>query len=491
MKIGIVTFTDGRARVAKATERDCHLFQDRLASYFRSRKHEVVTSRHIVWNWKTAREEATRVGRTYPDVVVFNYCVWSFPDLTAQVANLIPDVPIVLVGNILPSHPGWVAFFASAGALEEVGRPFGRVLGDIREKRTQAEMERWLHRFEPDQRIRGERAAAMVHGLRYGSFDGPSMGMYTGHVDPSQWMEQFGIHVYHRGQLQLWELAKKVSAERVEAGLAWLEKHCAEIHWDDGEGGKGKLTRGLEGTLARQVRMYLAMKDFCKLEGIDFCGLTGQLDMTESAEMCIADVPEALLNDTADWEQEKKKPIICGTECDSNGALTMQIMHHLSETPVLFADLRHYFEKEGLYDLVNSGQHAPWFAKRSADFRRNWGEVHLWPALDFYFRAGGASVQFYAAPAPKVTFARITRRRGHFVMHILSGSFEKLPRKKEETLARQTTYTWPHAFARFDCSLAAVRDHYASNHIHAIIGDHVGALAAACEPLGIEPVVLT
>jgi len=486
MKIGIVTFTDGRARVAKATEKDCRLFQERLVAYFRRRKHKVVAARRIVWNYQTARQEARRLALEYPDIVVFNFCVWSFPDLTAQVANLIPDVPLLQVGNILPSHPGWVAFFASAGTLDEVGRPFGRVLGDIRKPDVQREVERFLHQHDPDERVRGERAAIMLHGLRYGQFDGPSMGMYTGHVDPSQWMEQFGVHVYHRGQLHLWQMAQRIAEERVEAGLAWLERYCARIHWD----GK-KLTAGLDGTLARQVRLYLAMKDFCKQEGIDFCGLTGQLDLTEWPETCIADVPEALLNDTADWENNKKKPLICATECDSNGALTMQLMHHLTGTPALFADLRHYHEREDLYDLVNSGQHAPWFARRSSDFRRNWKECHLYPAADFYFRAGGASVQFYAAPAPQVTFGRLVRRRGHFLMHIFTGEFVRLPRAREEKLARQTTYEWPHAFARFNLPLRVLRENYSSNHIHAIIGDHVAALVAACEMLGVEPIVLS
>jgi len=233
------------------------------------------------------------------------------------------------------------------------------------------------------------------------------------------------------------------------------------------------------------------MKDFCKQEGIDFCGLTGQLDLTEWPDLSIADLQEALLNDTADWEESKKHPLICATECDSNGALTMQLMHHLTGTPALFADLRHYHAREDLYDLVNSGQHAPWFAKRSADFRRNWNEVHIRPASEFYFRGGGGSVQFYAAPAPRVTFGRIVRRNGRFVMHIFTGSFVKVPRAKEERLAKQTTYEWPHAFARFDMPLARLRDNYSSNHIHAVIGDHVAALVAACEFLGIEPIVLS
>ena len=74
------------------------------------------------------------------------------------------------------------------------------------------------------------------------------------------------------------------------------------------------------------------------------------------------DLPEALLNDIADWEENPKRVIITATECDSYGALTMQLMHHLSGTPVLFADLRHYHADLDVYDLVNSGQHSPWLA---------------------------------------------------------------------------------------------------------------------------------
>jgi L-fucose isomerase len=76
-------------------------------------------------------------------------------------------------------------------------------------------------------------------------------------------------------------------------------------------------------------------------------------------------------------------------------------------------------------------------------------------------------------------------------MHIFTGSFVKISRAREERLARQTTYEWPHAFARFDMPLETLRENYSSNHIHAVVGDQVAALAAACEFLGIEPVVLS
>ncbi len=486
MKIGIITFGDGRQRVTEAATKDCLRFQKNLADFLKEKGHEVVPATVVVWNHETVNSQCAKLIKAGVQAVVFNFAIWSYPDLTAQAAiRFAPSVPIMLYGVLNPSYPGWVAYFASAGSMAEIGRPFSRALGDLADPRVGAAFDQWLHDANPQGRQKGIAAADALHGMRYGRFDGPSMGMYTGHVDESQWMRQFGVHVVHRGQLWLWELAKKIDAKRVNAGLEWLGDVCKEIKFDG-----RKLTPGPNGTLARQVRLYLAMKDFCRDEGIDFCGLTGQLDMTEIPEMCIADIPEALLNDTADWEQPKKKPLICATECDSNGALTMQLMHLISGTPVLFADMRHYFVEHDVYDLVNSGQHAPWFSRRSKDYKKNWGEVTLYPAVDFYFNAGGASVQFYAQPAELITLGRITRKKGDFQMHLVRASVPDIGHDVMETLAKQTTYTWPHMFVRFNCPPEMIGQHYVSNHIHGIFGDHVAALSAACERLGMEVTVL-
>ncbi len=486
MKVGVCTFTDGRKRVADLLREDCFHFQRRIANWLRDEGHDVVEAEEIIWNYATARGEGMRLKDAGCDAVIFNFCVWSFPDFTVQTAQQLDGVPILLLGNINPAYPGWVAFFASAGALDEIGRLYGRALGDITDRRVQEAIRSFLERCEPNRRKRGVDAAKRLCGLRYGEFDGPSMGMYTGHIDQSQWMRELGIHVHHCSQLTLAYRMKKVADERVEAGLKWLEENCKAIHYD------GKtLTPGMNGTLARQVRLYLAIKDYCYEEGIDFCGLTGQLDFTEWEEGCTMDLPEALLNDFTDWEEEHKRIIICATECDSNGALTMQLLHFLTGTPVLFADLRHYHEDLDIYDLCNSGEHAPWFAKRSDDWRENWKEVELYPAPAMYFPCGGASVKFFAEPAERVTFARITRRAGKMRMHILTGKFVRFSPEQDEDLARQTTFEWPHAFARFDCPMEVVAREFSCNHIHAAVGDWVGELVSACEYLGIEPIVLS
>lgn len=485
VKIGVLTFSDGRKRAADLVEGQCRTFQASLSGYLNRFKHKVVEGKEIIWNAQTAKAEAERMNAADVDVVIFNFCVWSFPDLAAQTARDI-ESPICFLGNINPSHPGWVAFFAAAGSLDEIGIPFGRILGDPRDKEVGDQLAKWLQRHDPDRRAIGYDTASSLKGLRYGEFDGPSMGMYTGHIDPSQWMEQFGIHVYHRSQLTLAWLAERVATERIEAGLEWVESQAAEIRWHP-----ERLTKGSGGHLGRQIALYLATKDFMKVEAVDFLGLTGQLDFTEWDRGITMDVPEALFNDTADWEEPKKRPTICATECDSNGALTMQVLHELSGTPALFADLRHYFAEEDVYDLVNSGQHAPWFATLSDNTKSNWSKVRLHPSNPMYMPCGGASVEFFAAPCPEVTFARMTRRSGRYQMHFFTGQFVRFEDKTDQALADQTSPEWPHVFARFDCSQADLAKSYASNHIHAVPGNWMAELEAFCEATGVEPVILS
>ena len=97
----------------------------------------------------------------------------------------------------------------------------------------------------------------------------------------------------------------------------------------------------------------------------DLCGIKGQRELTE--HVATADVAEAFLNDPYGPDGTPKPPIVCATEADSDAALTMQMFKHLSGTPVLFADVRHYHQDLGVWDLCNSGEHATYFAGRSTD----------------------------------------------------------------------------------------------------------------------------
>ena len=92
------------------------------------------------------------------------------------------------------------------------------------------------------------------------------------------------------------------------------------------------------------MRSYYALKEIIADGQIDFCGIKGQPELTN--HFATADIAEAFLNDPYDWDGPKA-PVICATEDDMDGALTMQLMHKVTGTPVLFADVRHYFAERG------------------------------------------------------------------------------------------------------------------------------------------------
>jgi L-fucose isomerase len=151
---------------------------------------------------------------------------------------------------------------------------------------------------------------------------------------------------------------------------------------------------------------------------------------------------------------------------------------------VLFADVRHHHADLDVWDLCNSGQHATWFAARSDDPLENLRHVHLYPE-GFYFPAGGASVHHLAAEGP-ATFARLTRLDGRYRLQALRGELVRFDAETNERLMRASTYEWPHAFARLDASVEELLGRYACNHIHAVPGDRVEELRAACRFLDVE-----
>jgi len=172
--------------------------------------------------------------------------------------------------------------------------------------------------------------------------------------------------------------AEKVPAPQAAAARGWLEKNAAAVHYDG-----DRLTPEL---LERQIRGYYAMRDLIDERSLDFTGIKGQPELTE--HFATMDIIEAFLNDPYDWDGPKKTQV-CATESDMDGALTMQILKLLTGSPALFADVRHYHADRDVWDLCNSGQHATWFAARSADPAGNLARVHLYPR-GLLFPVGGA-----------------------------------------------------------------------------------------------------
>jgi L-fucose/D-arabinose isomerase len=455
--------SDGREGVHRDIEKFARRVEAEISASLEESGHEVVRAREVVWTNRLAVSEAKRIADERPDLTIFNIPVWAFPHFSMLAARETSG-PLLLFSNINPEQPGMVGMLAAAGGLDQIGRTYGRAYGDVSEPAVVTRLE--AH-------VRAGAAVRALQGSTFGRIGGRPMGMYTAVSNADQWMEQFGVDVE---EIDQWELVRRsggVDGRRVRAAREWLEGHAGGVHYD-GE----RLTLEL---LERQIRTYYVMRELIEEWNLDFSGIKAQPELTNN--FCTMDITEAFLNDPYDWDGPKE-PHVCSTEADMDAALTMQLLKKISATPVLFADMRHYHADRGIWDLCNSGQHATWFAARSDDPAQNMRRVHLYPEV-FFFPAGGASVHHLAAEGD-FTFARLTRLDGHYRMQVMRGALERYDEETNEDLMNQSTYEWPHAFARMEAEAGEILDGYGSNHIHAIPGDHVETLKIVCKHLDID-----
>lgn len=462
-KIGILTFSDGREFLQKPLVEVNRRFLNALQERLQRDGYEVVAGREVIWTNELAAREAKFLRAQDVDLTVFNYSVWAFPQFTAMAAKFAPR-PLLLFSNINPQYPGLVALMAASGALDQTAVPHRKLFGELGDEKVYRQIKTFVDAAGAVSRLKGE---------TYGLYGGRSIGIYTAVSNTDQWMTQFGIDVEQVDQLEVIRRAETIAAGKVKAAREWCEKHVRKIHYD----GKQLTPEKLE----LQIRIYYAMKALNEEKKFDFCGIKSQTELTSN--YCTTDVPEAFLNDPYDFDGPKE-PFVCATEADMDAALTMEIFKHLARTPVLFADVRHYFTDLDIFDLVNSGQHATYFAARSFDFKENLAKVEFRPE-GFYFPAGGAAVFHVAAPG-EVTLARLMRNAGKYWMAIVPAEFVQFDEKKNEELINTVQNNWPHAFCKLRVPAVEFLSTYACNHIHGVYGNWVEELKLVCEILGIE-----
>lgn len=472
IRVGVLDFGDGRHFLQKPLEPVNRQFRERLITRLEAAGFDVVAGDEVIWQNEIAVRNSRRMA-AQAEVVVFNFSVWAWPQYARVAAQFCPQ-PIVMFSNVNPKYPGLVGMLANSGSLDQVGIPFTKSFGDIDDDAVFSRLR---------SQIVAVAAARRLRGLTYCLIGGRSLGIDTTTIDPAQWMKQFGIDVDHVDQMELVRRAELelASGKRVPPALEYLKKTVGRIHWTKPDAAF-RLTEDL---LRRQLAMYYAALDLIEEFKYDLLGIKGQRELTE--HFATADVAETFLNDPYGPDGVSKPSVVCATEADSDAALTMQMFKHLAGTPVLFADVRHYHADLGVWDLCNSGEHATYFAGRSVDPGVNLPKTEFRPQ-GFYFPAGGAAVYHIAAPGP-VTLARLTRHDGHYVMTIVNAEFVDFGTRNDE-IAAISQDNWPHAFARFRCSVETFIQNFHCNHIHGVYGEWTAELRVLCEVLGIECRVL-
>lgn len=438
---------------------------------------EIVVGSKIITSVRQAQEIGEELRRAGCRSVIMCYNVWNFPFLVWPFVNTLGAgtpgaMPLLSLSNNNGKFPGNVGLLATDGALRQAGLKTHRIVGEMDDPETQAQVLAW---------VRAAQAVTCMRSEVFGLYGGHSMGMETGYYHLTPTLKALGTTCRQIDQLWLVKVMEnEVSDKDVNKAFKWLGEMLGDRILYDGD----MLTPE---TLKTQLRLYFAMKLVNEDKGFDFCGLKGQRELTE--HVCLGDVPEMLMNDPYDWNGAKE-PMVCSTEADANAALTMQMMKYVSGgLPSLFMDVRLALPEKGLWDLCNSGNHATWYAAQSDDPKKNYKKVTFHPALKFYFKAGGASVEFDAAPG-LLTFARLGLWDEKPYLVMFTGDSADLPAKDRKAINKQTDPTWPHVHAKFHCTDEEFIATFPCNHLQGIAGDRIADLNYLCEMTGITPVIL-
>ncbi|MDP7976551.1 MAG: hypothetical protein RAK25_05365 [TACK group archaeon] len=271
---------------------------------------KVVTAPKIITSAKESKEVGEYFQREGVGILILQYYAWNYPYSVWPMLNIIgKEKPILNFSNNEGDYPGNVGLLATSGALRQSGLRADRIVGDLKDERVRQGILKWIKAAE---------AYASLKGQVYGSYGGHSMGMETGYFHMIPFQRYFGVTEYHIDQLLLREEMDKVSAEDVDKGFAWLSSLLAD---------RIKYSQGLSPEiLKKQIRLYLAIKSVNEKYDFDFCGIKGQREFTES--VVTTDVAEMLMNDPYDWNG-RKEPMVCATEADAAGALTMQVLKYI------------------------------------------------------------------------------------------------------------------------------------------------------------------
>lgn len=387
------------------------------------------------------------------EVLIIYVGTWTYSN-TAVSAAMEAGLPVVVWANATVGMFGIVGASIVKGALDEVGVHSTLVYGDADDPKTLDEVEMLCRAWAAATRLRGQ---------TYGVGGSRCMGMYTAAIDPNEWRTRFGVDVDGFEQVEVIERAKARPVSEAADFLDWMRTEFGRIEPRD------------EVMLA-QIQLYLTLKELIRERHYDFIAVKCLPELPSyHTTFCVA---HALLNDSSD-AYGQKEPFVCACEADSNGALTMQMLKHVSGSPVLFADFLHLDITDNMVRLCNCGS-------QPTDLAPSRKDVHwLTEGLrEFRWKLGGACPQ-YVAKQGRVTLARLGRVKGRYIMLIATGEALELPREK----LREINWQQPQAFVKLDCDIQRLIKSVRSNHIHMVYGDYSRHLRELCSVLDIEPVV--
>jgi L-fucose isomerase len=392
---------------------------------------------------------ADQVRARGASALIVHLPIWADPVYTVRLANLIA-LPVLLMGNSRPETSSLVGILGAGGALDQIGRSHLRVF-DHRSEDERSKVRAFARAATVLQRLRGQ---------TLGLFGGRSLGITTTVADPAQWQRIFGVDIESIDQAEIVQTAEAIPLPEVKRHLDWLTGQVANVRY-----GESFTPQKLE----RQVRSYLATCHLVASYNLDFVGVKCQPELSDGyVTQCVA---HTLSNGKLDADGEKAV-LVHACEADADGALTMQILHLLSQgQSAALLDIRWYDTAKERWTLANCGA-------IPAAFFGGLEKARIEPHV--FGQGGGGALPASVVPQP-VTLARLCRRNGEYWMAILRGNVETASAEDEALI----TPAFPRAFVRTSAG-ADFLEIFGSNHIHMVAGDYCDELVSFCRLAGIR-----
>jgi len=395
---------------------------------------------------------------------------WSDPALVAALARR-TGVPLALYTDGDASWDG-TGFVVAVSAVLREGTDLTPATTHCRLRGAKEEILAWARG------VTAYTALRRAHLLLWGS-------ERRLHCDPAREDEVtlkdrlFG-ECLHEDQLVLTQAAEALLArepKRIESMVTWLKKQGVNIRYDT-----AMLTPQ---TLARQVALYLAARDRLaqleQAEGVVGCSIKCQCEISEVWGVTACLLPTFLPFPRDAYGPKSDITTVC--KGDLRGLVTSLLLRQLSnEHPVLFGAVRGMTES---YVLIgNCGGASAYYGANSIDLAKAMPRLALRPQC---LGRGGAAVELSGRPGP-MTFARLARVRGRYVMQLGLGECQSVRKEVRERLRFGTD--WPLHVVKFPSDSKLLFDVLAGDHLSGVPGDVTAEVTHACREAGLAVVRL-
>ncbi|MCZ7545446.1 MAG: hypothetical protein M5R40_18860 [Anaerolineae bacterium] len=228
---------------------------------------EVVAHGRVVAEINEAFAAVDRFLGEDVDCMVIFVQTWNWADRILQAAQRFGR-PIMLWAMPIARQWSIGGLAVTHGSMDEVGIPHKVTYG------------------LPDQPgivesiVRFARAAYVKNALtraRFGSIGGHGMGIYTGPIDPAQWLREFGVSVGYVDQYEVVAAGEQIPQDEIRR------------YYEETLKAEYGAVPPLDEVTTRSIRLYLALEQVIAREKFDFTGVNDMFALSDNyCTMCLA-----------------------------------------------------------------------------------------------------------------------------------------------------------------------------------------------------------